>query len=142
MLCFYNMSATTASPGSTDEDALDDKAVDEDRAVDEDEAVDLVFKALANRTRRRLLDLLRDAPRTTGELCDEFPDLDRCTTMQHLRVLERAGLVIAQRRGRERWNHLDAIPIKLIHDRWIGDYARSSVDLLARLKHDLESSTT
>jgi DNA-binding transcriptional ArsR family regulator len=111
-------------------------AVDEDRLPD-DEAVDQVFKALAHRTRRRILDLLRERQRTTGELCEEFPDLDRCTTMQHLGVLERAGLVVAQRRGRERWNHLDVVPIQLIHDRWIGDYARTSAELLTRLARDL-----
>jgi DNA-binding transcriptional ArsR family regulator len=105
----------------------------------DDEVYDRVFKALAHNTRRRILDLLRDRPRTTGELCGAFPEHDRCTTMQHLGVLERAGLVVAQRRGRERWNHLDVLPIKQIHDRWIGDYARSSVDLLATLKADLES---
>ena len=48
--------------------------------------------------------------------------------------------MIAQRKGRERWNHLDALPIKLIHDRWIGDYARSAVELLATLRSDLEST--
>ena len=62
--------------------------------------------------------------------------------MQHIDVLERAGLVIARRRGRERWNHLDVLPIKLIHDRWIGGYARSAVDLLATLQADLEVSKT
>jgi DNA-binding transcriptional ArsR family regulator len=103
-----------------------------------DAAFDTVFKALSNSTRRRILDLLKDHPRTTGEVCGNFPELDRCTTMQHLDVLERAGLLIAQRKGRVRWNHLDALPIKLIHDRWIGDYARSAVDLLANLKSDLE----
>lgn len=107
-------------------------------AVTFDETFDRVFKALANGTRRRILDLLKDQPRTTGELCASFPELDRCTTMQHLDVLERAGLVIAQRKGRVRWNHLDALPIKLIHDRWIGDYARSAVDLLVTLKSELE----
>jgi DNA-binding transcriptional ArsR family regulator len=101
--------------------------------VDEDR----VFKALAAGVRRRMLDELKDQPRTTGDLCAAFPELDRCTVMQHLRVLEDAGLVIAQRKGRERWNHLSALPIKHIHDRWIGDYARSAVDLLARLEADL-----
>jgi DNA-binding transcriptional ArsR family regulator len=108
----------------------------------DDATYDRVFKALSHRTRRRILDLLRDHPRTTMDLCASFPELDRCTTMQHLSVLERAGLVIAQRKGRERWNHLDVIPIKLIHDRWIGDYARSAVDRLASLKADLETHTT
>jgi DNA-binding transcriptional ArsR family regulator len=108
----------------------------------DDESYDRVFKALASGTRRRILDLLRDHPRTTGELCAALPTLDRCTTMQHLGVLERAGLVIAQRKGRERWNHLDVLPIKLIHDRWIGEYARSSVELLATLKADLEGDAS
>jgi DNA-binding transcriptional ArsR family regulator len=108
----------------------------------DDETYDRVFKALGNSTRRRMLDLLKDHPRTTGELCAAFPDLDRCTAMQHLGVLERAGLVVAQRKGRERWNHLDVLPIKLIHDRWIGDYARSAVELLATLKAQVETPTT
>lgn len=102
-------------------------------------ADDVVFKALANRTRRDILDHLRDHPRTTGDLCDALPGLDRCTVMQHLGVLEDAGLVIAVRRGRERWNHLDPLPIKRIHDRWIGEYASSAVDRLATLKSELEA---
>jgi DNA-binding transcriptional ArsR family regulator len=106
---------------------------------DDDETFDQVFKALSSRTRRSILDLLKDQPRTTGEICAHFPGLDRCTTMQHLGVLQRAGLVIAQRKGRERWNHLDVLPIKLIQDRWIGDYAASAVDLLATLRADLEA---
>jgi DNA-binding transcriptional ArsR family regulator len=59
--------------------------------------------------------------------------------MQHLKVLEDAGLVIARRQGRERWNHLNALPIKDIHDRWIGPYAAHAVDLIARLRNDLEA---
>lgn len=100
---------------------------------------DGVFKALASPTRRRLLDLLKDQPRTTGDLCQQFGDLDRCTVMQHLRVLEGAGLVIAQRKGRERWNHLDPLPIKHIHDRWISEYATGAVALLSALRAELES---
>ena len=103
-------------------------------ATDEDR----VFKALASRTRRHILDLLKDDPRTTGSVCAAFPELDRCTVMQHLKVLERAGLVAAQRRGRERWNHLTPLPIKHIHDRWIGPYAASAVDLLDRLATNLD----
>jgi len=108
----------------------------------DDETLDLVFKALSNGTRRRILDLLKDHPRTTGDLCANFPALDRCTTMQHLDVLHRAGIVIAQRKGRERWNHLDVVPIKMIQDRWIGDYARSAVELIANLKSDLETTSS
>ncbi len=103
-------------------------------AVKDDE----IFKALAAPVRRAILDVLKDHPRTTGEICAQFPALDRCTIMLHLKVLEGADLVIAERRGRERWNHLNALPIKRIHDRWIGDYAARAVGLLAELKDELE----
>lgn len=103
-----------------------------------DDADDRVYKALASGTRRAILDALRDAPQTTAALCARFPALDRCTVMQHLGVLEKAGLVVVRRAGRERWNHLDALPIKRIHDRWIGAYARSAVALLDRLEQDLD----
>jgi DNA-binding transcriptional ArsR family regulator len=99
---------------------------------------DLVFKALSASTRRALLDALKDHPQTTGELCARFPALDRCTVMQHLKVLEQADLVIVRREGRERWNHLNPLPIKHIHDRWIGTYAARAVEMLDRLKMDLE----
>ena len=100
---------------------------------------DRIFRALGHATRREILDLLRVAPRTTGELCGHFDELDRCTVMQHLRVLERADLVVARTEGRLRWNVLNVMPIKEIHDRWIGAYATGAVALLARLKEDLES---
>jgi DNA-binding transcriptional ArsR family regulator len=100
---------------------------------------DLVFKALADLRRRQILDLLKKAPRTTGELCKRFEgSLDRCTVMQHIGVLERAGLIIARRQGRNRWNYLNAAPFKEIYDRWISPYAIEAVALLARLKRDLE----
>jgi len=102
---------------------------------------DRIFKALADKRRRRILDLLKDSPKTTGALCAAFPELDRCTVMQHMRVLEAADLIIVQRKGRERWNYLNALPIKDIHDRWIGDYAENAVNLLSRLKSDLEAPT-
>lgn len=97
-----------------------------------------VFKALADARRRRLLDLLRDRPCTTGDLCARFRGLDRCTVMQHLGVLERAGLVIVKRVGRQRWNYLNVVPIQDLYDRWISNYASGAADLLARMKRDLE----
>ena len=99
---------------------------------------DLIFKALAHRRRREILDMLKDAPRTTGMLCEAFTDMDRCTVMQHLKVLGDADLVIAKRDGRERWNHLNSLPIKQIHDRWISAYAGHALSILDRLKNDLE----
>ena len=101
---------------------------------------DRVFKALGHQVRRQILDDLRDQPLTTGTLVAHFPELDRCTVMQHLKVLEAADLVIADRRGRERWNHLNPLPIHAIHERWIGPHAERAVAMLARLKHDLEKS--
>ncbi len=103
-----------------------------------DAADDRIFKALAAPTRRAILDELKNRPQTTGTLCEKFPALDRCTVMQHLKVLEAADLVIARREGRERWNHLNPLPIRGIHERWIGAYAAQAVDLLGRLKKDLE----
>ena len=100
---------------------------------------DLVFKALAGADRRRILDLLRDAPMTTGDVGSHLPHLDRTTVMQHLRKLEEAGLVITKKEGRCRWNYLDVAPIQRIHERWISTYAAPTARLLGRLKADLES---
>jgi DNA-binding transcriptional ArsR family regulator len=99
---------------------------------------DLVFKALAAPIRRKILDRLKNNPQTTGDLCSTFAALDRCTVMQHLRVLEEADLIVAVRRGRERWNHLNPLPIRDIHERWIGPYAAFAVEKLAVLKAELE----
>ena len=104
-----------------------------------DDADDLVFKALSHRVRRRILDLLKTEPRTTGILCDLIPEIDRCTVMQHLGMLEAAGLVVAEKRGRERWNHLDALPIHAIHERFIGPYAVYAAAMLSRLKQTLDA---
>ncbi|WP_417231652.1 ArsR/SmtB family transcription factor [Brevundimonas sp.] len=100
--------------------------------------LDSVFKALANPIRRRLLDAMKDGPRTTGQLCEAEPSLDRCTVMQHLKILETADLILVRREGRERWNHLNAMPIKAVHDRWIAPYARQAVAMLADLKTRVE----
>jgi len=102
------------------------------------DAHDRVFKALASTVRRQILDDLRDQPLTTGTLCAHFPELDRCTVMQHLKVLEAADLVMVARRGRERWNHLNPLPIHAIHERWIGPHAARAVAMLDKLKADLE----
>ena len=104
-----------------------------------DDEEDRVFKALGNRVRRLMLDRLKDRPATTGSLCAAFPELDRCTVMQHLKVLEEAGLVIPRREGRERWNHLNAIPIQALHERWIGSYASYAADKLLQLQRGLEA---
>jgi DNA-binding transcriptional ArsR family regulator len=99
---------------------------------------DRVFKALGSQVRRQMLDDLRDQPLTTGAICAHFPEIDRCTVMQHLKVLEEAELIIPVRKGRERWNHLNAMPIQEIHERWIGPHAAAATARLAKLKRGLE----
>ena len=99
---------------------------------------DRVFKALADPTRRFLLDRLftRDGG-TLTELEAEV-DMTRFGVMKHLRVLEDAGLVVTRRSGREKFHYLNPVPIRLIHDRWIDKYTERQVSALADLKHELE----
>lgn len=101
---------------------------------------DRIFKALADGRRRAMLDLLKDHPRTTGQIASAFPALHRTTVMQHLGVLEAAELVIVERRGRERFNHLNPLPIHDIHSRWIGEYAALTVQKLAAFKTEVETA--
>lgn len=101
--------------------------------VDKGSADDLVFKALASPIRRRMLDHLKDSAHTTGSLCAALPDLDRTSVLQHLRVLEGAGLVTGRKVGRERHLSLAPMPIQRIYERWISDYMRGAVELLGRL---------
>ncbi|MBV9100016.1 MAG: SRPBCC domain-containing protein [Candidatus Dormibacteraeota bacterium] len=100
---------------------------------------ELVFKALADPTRRELLDLLfkRDG-QTLTELADRLPEMTRFGVMKHLRVLEGAALVITRRAGREKRHYLNPVPIRLIHDRWISKYRRHRAAALTQLKRSLE----
>lgn len=99
---------------------------------------DLVFKALSDSKRRKILDLLKSEPLTTGEICKHFRNIDRCTVMLHLSVLEKADLVIVKREGRYRWNYLNLVPIQKIYDRWISRYATHAVQLLEQMKTRME----
>ncbi len=103
---------------------------------------DSVFKALADPTRRFLLDLLfeRDG-RTLTELESEL-EMTRFGVMKHLLVLENASLVVTRRLGRKKLHFLNPVPIRLIHDRWIDKYHERQVSALADLKHDLEEEAT
>src|SRR5947199_9457120 len=101
---------------------------------------DAVFKALADPTRRLLLDRLfeRDG-RTRTELESQLK-MTRFGVMKHLRVLEEAGLVVTRRAGREKLHFLNPVPIRLIHDRWIDKYTERRVSALADLKTNLEEA--
>jgi DNA-binding transcriptional ArsR family regulator len=99
-----------------------------------------VFRALADPTRRFLLDLLFEREgRTLTELESEV-DMTRIGVMKHLRVLEEAGLVVTQRSGREKLHFLNPVPIRLIHDRWIDKYTERQVTALTKLKSNLEGN--
>jgi DNA-binding transcriptional ArsR family regulator len=101
---------------------------------------DAVFKALADSSRRLLLDLLfeRDG-RTLTELDAEL-EMTRFGVMKHLKVLEDAGLVVAQKRGREKLHFLNPVPIRQIHNRWIDKYTEHRVSALLDLKDELEET--
>ncbi len=101
---------------------------------------DLVFKALADASRRQLLDQLhaRDG-QTLGEL-EQPLQMTRFGVMKHLKVLEAAGLVLTRRAGREKLHYLNAVPIRLLHDRWIDKYREREVSALADLKTSLENA--
>jgi DNA-binding transcriptional ArsR family regulator len=101
---------------------------------------DLVFRALADPTRRHLLDRLyeRDG-RTLTELESEL-EMSRFGVMKHLRLLEEAGLVVTRREGRQKLHYLNPVPIRLIHDRWIDKYRERQVSALADLKSELEDT--
>jgi uncharacterized protein YndB with AHSA1/START domain/DNA-binding transcriptional ArsR family regulator len=101
--------------------------------------VDDVFRALADPTRRRLLDeLFREDGQTLGALEARLP-MTRFGVMKHLNVLEEAGLVVTRRRGREKLHYLNAIPIRLVHDRWVSKYTEPWVAALCDLKNKLEN---
>jgi DNA-binding transcriptional ArsR family regulator len=100
--------------------------------------VDKVFKALADASRRKLLDRLRaDNGQTLGDLCDHL-DMTRQAVSKHLRLLEAANLVAVQWQGREKLHYLNPVPIQEIADRWIGNYERHRLRALADLKRNLE----
>ena len=100
--------------------------------------LDAVWKALADRTRRDLLDRLADGACTTGELVDAVPDLCRTAVMKHLGVLVDAGLVLVRREGRVRWNHLNPVPIQQIHERWVSRHVAGTAAAFVRLKGHVE----
>ncbi len=102
--------------------------------------MDEVFKALADATRRELLDRLRaENGQTLGELCERMA-MSRQAVSKHLAILEAANLVVTVRRGREKLHYLNAVPIGEIYDRWIGKYERARVAALADLKRALEEN--
>ena len=99
----------------------------------------LVFKALADPTRRFLLDLLFEREGRTLTELESQVDMTRIGVMKHLRLLEEAGLVVTRRSGREKLHFLNPVPIRLIHDRWIDKYTERHASALVDLKARLEA---
>ena len=101
---------------------------------------DLLFKALADPTRRRLLDLLHEHDgRTLGQLCEHL-DMTRQGTTQHLDVLEAANLVATVRRGREKLHFLNPVPLQQVYERWIAKFEKPRLKALSDLKRQLEKA--
>src|SRR6516164_3305988 len=97
-----------------------------------------LWRALADPTRRRILDLLRVGPAITGEIAAAFP-ISRIAVMRHLEVLAEADLVTSRKRGRERWHYLNAVPLERLHRRWAGSVEAGFASALIRLQDQIET---
>lgn len=93
-----------------------------------------LFKALGHPIRRRILDILKQSPKTTGELNDFFPEVSRYAIMKHLSALQEGKLVIVRREGKYRFNYLNVIPLEEMNDRWVGKYTKKNSRSLLNLK--------
>ena len=103
---------------------------------------DTVWNALADPTRRRILDLLSLRARTTGELADAFPRLSRFAVMKHIGVLERAGVVVSRREGRTRWNHINAVPLRRVFEKWVSGHSELLAAGMLELQRQVESKSS
>ena len=101
--------------------------------------LDGVWKALSDSTRRSILDLLRQGPRTTTAIVEAFPHLTRFGVMKHIDVLRSAGLILTREEGRQRVNSLNVVPIRQIYERWVGRFEELWSSHLLRIKEDSEA---
>jgi DNA-binding transcriptional ArsR family regulator len=104
-----------------------------------DDELDGVWKALSDSTRRSILDLLRQGPRTTTQIVEAFPQLSRFGVMKHIDVLREAGLVHTREERRQRINSLNVVPIRQIYERWVGRFEELWASHLLRVKEDAEA---
>jgi DNA-binding transcriptional ArsR family regulator len=102
------------------------------------EDLDQIWKALADETRRTILDFLRSGPKPTTAIVEQFPDLSRFAVMKHLDVLRQAALVVTREEGRQRINSLNAVPIRMIYERWVSNYENLWANTLLRVKEAAE----
>ena len=104
-----------------------------------DDDLDGVWKALSDSTRRSILDLLRQGPRTTTYIVEAFPRLIRFGVMKHIEVLRDAGLIHTREESRQRINSLNVVPIRQIYERWVGRFEELWTSHLLRIKEDAEA---
>ena len=104
------------------------------------EDLDQIWKALSDETRRTILDFLRSGPKPTTAIVEQFPDLSRFAVMKHLDVLRQAALVATREEGRQRINALNAVPIRMIYERWVNKYEGLWANALLRVKEASEPS--
>lgn len=103
--------------------------------IKDKDKLDPVWKALADPTRRAILDLLRDRPRKTTEIVEACPHLTRFGVMKHLDALREAGLVDTREEGRQRWNSLNVFPIRQIYERWVSPFQELWASQLLGIKN-------
>lgn len=97
-----------------------------------------LFKALGHPIRRKILDILKQSPKTTGELNEFFPEVSRYAIMKHLSSLQEGNLVVVRREGKFRYNFLNAVPLQEMHNRWVGKYMQDTASTLVNLKSFVE----
>jgi DNA-binding transcriptional ArsR family regulator len=100
--------------------------------------LDKIWKALSDETRRTILDYLRSGPKPTTAIVEQFPDLSRFAVMKHLDVLRQSALVVTREEGRQRINSLNAVPIRMIYERWVCNYQDLWAGALLRVKEAAE----
>ncbi len=111
-----------------------DRLAQTNNSIDENS----IWKALADANRRKILDIIRESPMTTGEIVEEFSEIGRCAVMKHLKVLEGASLVLANKNGRFKKNHINAVPLQAIYERWVKKYEAQWASNLLQLKEFAE----
>jgi len=102
--------------------------------------MELVWKALSDKTRRAILDLLREKEKTTGDICRHFKKLTRYGIMKHLNILQKADLIIIKREGKNRWNYINPLPIQDIYERWVKKYEAGWSSYLINFKNNMEKN--
>jgi DNA-binding transcriptional ArsR family regulator len=112
-----------------------------ERVIGMEDELSTLFKALGHPIRRRILDILKQSAKTTGELDEYFPEVSRYAIMKHLTILEEGNLVVVRREGKYRLNFLNAVPLQEMHNRWVGKYMETTANSLLNLRSVVEETS-